>query len=181
MGETTQEQLKALEKKIQALEDELQQVRQSAQGTKETFQEKKVTPVWAFWKNDFFLSTADENFWMKIRGNLHFDTKFYGGNSNNPTHFEGTGALELLVRYTRTETDEDLFIAGILEGADTVDEYTVGLSWTWNPMVRWQLNYVRLEGEGNQDDVIRTGSGSSKGYEWVDDEDMIGLRMIFKF
>jgi len=37
LGETTQEQLKALEKKIQALEDELQQVKQTAQGTKETF------------------------------------------------------------------------------------------------------------------------------------------------
>lgn len=49
---------------------------------------KKAEPVLGFWKNDFFLSTPDEKFWMKIRGNLHFDTKFYGGNSNNPTEYD---------------------------------------------------------------------------------------------
>jgi hypothetical protein len=43
-------------------------------------------------------------------------------------------------------------------------------------MVRWQLNYVHLDGNG-----IRTGSGDSGGYKYVDNEDMVGLRMIFKF
>jgi uncharacterized protein (UPF0335 family) len=93
----TQDQLKALEDRIQALEKELQQIKGEVQPVKvevqqpvakDTFQGKKVTPVYTFWKDDFYLSTPDENFWMKIRGNLHLDTKFYGGNSNNPTEFD---------------------------------------------------------------------------------------------
>jgi len=50
----------------------------------ELAKEKDAIPVVAYWKNDFFLSTPDEAFWMKIRGNLHLDTKFYGENSKNP-------------------------------------------------------------------------------------------------
>jgi phosphate-selective porin OprO/OprP len=102
MGETGQDRLKALEEKIQALESQLNQVKQAfeselnqmkaasskTKAEEELIEKKGATPVVAFWKNDFFLSTPDENFWMKIRGNLHFDTKFYGGNSNNPTEFD---------------------------------------------------------------------------------------------
>ena len=92
MGSTDQEQrINALEQKLNALENELQQLKKEARSeekTKETFQKKKVTPAFTFWKNDYFLSTEDENFWMKIRGNLHFDSKFYGGNSNNSTEFD---------------------------------------------------------------------------------------------
>jgi phosphate-selective porin OprO/OprP len=95
-GDITQDRLKALEDRIHALEKELQQIKNEAQQAKgevqpiakDTFQGKKVTPVYAFWENDFYLSTPDENFWMKIRGNLHLDTKFYGGNSGNPTEFD---------------------------------------------------------------------------------------------
>ncbi|UCG81375.1 MAG: hypothetical protein JSV60_03610 [Desulfobacterales bacterium] len=444
-AETGEDRLKALEDKIQALEQELQQIKDTAEATEKVAEKKKATPVFAFWKNDFFLSIPDENFWMKIRGNLHFDAKFYGGNSNNPTHFDirrarfdfqgmwykyiyfrcqaefadkpyarnfwadykfrdwlhlragqmkppfstswwttdnnvhflergvstpitpyfdrgfwiwgdvadntltwnlgaftgagmdydynkgdvddhkdyvarlfytpfknqegsvlqglnlcvegttgresvatsrfegrgygaavrddkfwtwdtsvtgtiesrdrwgaevhyiggpfslsseylvtkwndievsggstedgditswstwvsyfvtgeqkrvsnfgwkapkpkenfdpvhlkGTGAWEILARYTKTVTDENLFDSGILKGADTVDEYSVGLSWTWNPMVRWQLNYVHLHGNR---DGIRTGTSDNVGQtDYVDDEDMVGLRMIFKF
>jgi phosphate-selective porin len=444
MAQTSQEQLDTLEKKINALEEELQQVKSTASGTKDTFEGKKVEPVYSFWKNDFFLSTADENFWMKIRGNLHLDTKFYGGNSSNPTHFDvrrarfdfqgmwykylyfrcqaefadspymrnfwadykfrdwlhlragqmkppfstawwttdnnvnflermagtpmytyfdrgfwlwgdvlentltwnfgvftgagmeldykkgdiddhkdwvarlfytpfknqkdslleelhlciegtygnqsvstnrfenkgygaavrddkywtwtdknseigkrnrwgieahyicgplsfsseylvidwddieltngvkengkarswgtwvsffltgeqkkvsnfgwkqpkpksifdpvnlkGTGAWEVLARYTNTSTDDCLFDSGILYGADSVNEYTFGVCWTWNPMVRWQLNYVHLNGNR---DGIRTGSSDdADGTGYVENEDMVGLRMIFKF
>lgn len=444
MGQSGQERIKALEDKIQALEQEVQDIKATAAGVKEEFQKKKVKPVFAFWKNDFFLSTPDEKFWMKIRGNLHFDSKFYGGNSANPTHFDvrrarfdfqgmweeyiyfrcqaefadspyarnfwadykfrdwlhlragqmkppfstawwttdnnvnflermsgtpmypyfdrgwwlwgdvldktltwnlsgftgagmeldykkgdlddhkdyvarlfytpfkndegsalqglnlcleastgrqsvptsrfeargygaavrddkfwtwdtavaneigsrdrwgaeihyicgplslsseylvtqwddidtttgltedgevtswgtwvsyfltgekkkvsnfgwrqpkpktnfdfvhlkGTGAWEVLARYTHTDTDDSLFNTGILTGADEVDEYTIGVCWTWNSMVRWQLNYVHMEGNR---DGIRTGSSDSGGTGYVENEDMVGLRMIFKF
>jgi len=443
MGQSGQERIKALEDKIQALEQEVQDIKATATGMKEEFQKKKVKPAFAFWKDDFFLSTADERFWMKIRGNLHFDTKFYGGNSANPTHFDvrrarfdfqgmweeylyfrcqaefadspyarnfwvdykfrdwlhlrggqmkppfstawwttdnnvnflermagtptypyfdrgwwlwgdildktltwnlsgftgagleldykkgdiddhkdyiarlfytpfkndegsalqglnlclqgsigrqsvpttrfegggysavvrddkfwtwntlateigsrdrwgaeihyiygplslsseylvthwdeidtiggltedgevtswgtwvsyfltgekkqvsnfgwrqpkpktnfdpvhlkGTGAWEVLARYTHTDTDDSLFDTGILTGADEVDEYTIGVCWTWNPMVRWQLNYVHLDGNR---DGIQTGSSDSGGTGYVENEDMVGLRMIFKF
>ncbi|MDY6989966.1 MAG: porin [Thermodesulfobacteriota bacterium] len=91
MGKTSDEKLEALEKRIEALEGELEQVRQPFSNTKaarEIIEKRKATPAFAFWKNDFFLSTANEDFWMKIRGNLHFDTKFYGGNSHNPSEFD---------------------------------------------------------------------------------------------
>jgi phosphate-selective porin len=90
-------------------------------------------------------------------------------------HLKGTGAWEVLARYTYTETDDRLFDSGILFGASEVNEYTLGLCWTWNPMVRWQMNYVHLHGNR---DGIRTGD---KDKIWVSDEDMLGLRMIFKF
>ena len=65
----------------------------------------------------------------------------------------------------------------ILKGASKIDEYTLGLCWTWNPMIRWQLNYVHLKGHD-----IQTGSqGNMSKTNRVDNEDMAGLRMIFKF
>ncbi len=132
---------------------------------------------WSTWVSVFLTGEKKKvsNFgWKQPKPKTNFD----------PVHFEGTGAWEVLARYTRTETEEDLFTKGILEGSDCVDEYSVGLSWTWNPMVRWQLNYVRLEGDPvrNNQGGIRTGSGDSvDGTKWVENEDMIGLRMIFKF
>jgi len=97
----------------------------------------------------------------------------------NLVTLKGTGAWEILVRYTSTKTDKSLFKDGILKGADDVNEFTVGLCWTWNPMVRWQLNYVHIHGNH---DGIRTGS-SDNVYQtaYVKNEDMAGLRMIFKF
>ena len=92
IGSTDQEQrIKSLEQRLKALEGELQQLKKDTQtkkGSKETFRKKAVKPSFTFRKNDYFLCTEDEQFWMKIRGNLHFDSKFYGGNSNNPTEFD---------------------------------------------------------------------------------------------
>jgi phosphate-selective porin len=104
----------------------------------------------------------------------------------DPVHLKGPGAWEILARYTSTKTSESMFephsYAGvddyqILEGASRVDEYTLGLSWTWNPLVRWQLNYVHLDGHGIQSGVSDTLAGTNR----LDNEDMVGLRMIFKF
>jgi len=103
----------------------------------------------------------------------------------DPRVKRGPGAWEVLLRYTRTSTSAGLFeeteYAGdsycVLAGAPDVNEYTVGLNWTWNPMVRWQLNVVRLDGEG-----LRTGSASSaEGTRRVDRDEMVALRMIFRF
>ena len=58
---------------------------ESATKGEELIAKKKATPVVAYWNNDFILSTPNEEFWMKIRGNLHFDTKLYGSNSANPS------------------------------------------------------------------------------------------------
>ena len=91
MGKSSDDQLKALEEKVQALEHELEQVKKTSSKAfegDEMVEKLDATPAFAFWKNDFFLSTADKQFWMKIRGNLHVDTKFYGNNSNNPTEFD---------------------------------------------------------------------------------------------
>ena len=132
---------------------------------------------WSTWFSYFITGEKKEvsNFgWKQPNPKTDFD----------PLHLKGTGAWEALVRYTGTKTSESLFdlydYAGtdyyILEGASRVDEYTLGINWTWNSLVRWQLNYVHLDGNG-----IETGAGSSEGKEKVDNEDMVGLRMIFKF
>ncbi len=132
---------------------------------------------WSSWVSYFITGEKKEvsNFgWKQPKPNTDFD----------PLHFQGTGAWEILGRYTSTKTSESLFDTyvyggntySILEGASRVDEYTVGLSWTWNALVRWQLNYTHLDGND-----IETGSGSWKGKKSVDNEDMVGVRMIFKF
>jgi len=132
---------------------------------------------WSTWVSYFLTGEQKSvsNFgWKQPKPTTDFD----------PLHFQGIGAWEILGRYTSTKTSESLFdthvygtdIYNILEGASRVDEYTLGVSWTWNPLVRWQLNYVHLDGNG-----ILTGSGSSEGKNRVDNEDMVGLRMIFKF
>ncbi len=96
----------------------------------------------------------------------------------DPAAGTGRGAWEILVRYTRTETSRSLFTAGILTGASEVDEYTVGLNWTWNPLVRWQLDYVHVQGNGKG---IQTGSADSGGTKRLPDDDLYGLRVILKF
>jgi phosphate-selective porin OprO/OprP len=124
---------------------------------------------WSTWVSYFLTGEQKKvsNFgWKQPNPKINFD----------PINFKGTGAWEVLARYTSTKTSDSLFDHNILTGASRVDEYTAGLAWTWNPMVRWQLNYVHLNGNG-----IRTGSGDSGGYKYVDNEDMVGLRMIFKF
>jgi phosphate-selective porin OprO/OprP len=124
---------------------------------------------WSTWVSCFLTGeqkTVSNFGWKQPKPKKNFD----------PVNLKGPGAWEVLARYTSTKTSESLFDTGILAGASRVDEYTAGLSWTWNPMVRWQLNYVHLDGNG-----IRTGSVDSGGYKYVDNEDMVGLRMIFKF
>lgn len=103
----------------------------------------------------------------------------------DPHRRNGPGAWEVLLRYTKTDTAENLFRTAvygdetyrILEGAASVDEYTAGVSWTWNAMLRWQLNYVHLDGDG----LLTGDSRFPEGTRRVDKEDMVGLRLIFKF
>ncbi|MFH1842343.1 MAG: porin [bacterium] len=124
---------------------------------------------WGTWVSLFLTGEKKQvgNFgWKQPKPNRNFD----------PVNHAGVGAWEILCRYTRTETSKSLFDSGLLIGASQVDEFTFGVCWTWNPMVRWQLNYVHLAGEG-----IQTGSNDSGGTRRVDQEDFAGIRMVFKF
>ncbi len=149
----------------------------ASDGTKVISDDGGITS-WSTWVS-YFLTGEQKgvsNFgWKQPKPKTKFD----------PVHLKGTGAWEVLARYTSTKTSESLFDTNIylgndykiLEGASRVDEYTLGLSWTWNPMVRWQLNYVHLDGHG-----IESGSANEmEGENRIDNEDMVGLRMIFKF
>lgn len=105
----------------------------------------------------------------------------------NPVKMQGRGAWEVLARYTHTDVSEKLFdrtIIGantfrILDGAPWTDEYTAGVNWTWNPLVRWQLNYTHITAGGSGlfsgDKATLAGEGQSQN------EDMVAMRMIFKF
>ena len=88
--------MKNLEKRVLDLEDELRRFKKKehvdepskTEANEKNPGEEKEPSAFTLWKNDFILRTSDNNFWMKVRGNLHFDTKFYGGNSENPTQFD---------------------------------------------------------------------------------------------
>jgi len=93
--------------------------------------------------------------------------------------------LEFLFRYTYTDTDDSLFepviylgnTYRILQIADKVDEYTVGVDCTWNPMVRWLYNNVHLGVEG----VLSADTSTAEGSDRIEHENMLGVRIIFKF
>ena len=111
----------------------------------------------------------------------------------------GAGAWEILARYSRTWSDSSLFrqtpvdgfdasspllpadyagatpgatntvSASVLDGADHVNEATLGVSWTINPMVRIQLNDVFLwaprhdrDGDGDNDNYLLSGAKSNQ-------------------
>jgi phosphate-selective porin len=135
---------------------------------------------------------------------------------------DGPGAWEVLGRYSRTWSDRDLFdavrvtgfvpeasglppgyggatpgagnsvTASVLDGAHEVNEVTLGLSWTVNPMVRIQLNDVFLwapssdrTGDGVNDNLLVSGALTAQSNpdlkfrrsEW---ENAVMLRFIFK-
>jgi len=137
---------------------------------------------WSTWMSFFLTGESKQvgNFgWKQPKPKKDYD----------PVNLSGPGAWEVIVRYTRTETDEDLFkpvtYGGddyvILSGSHHVDEYTAGINWTWNPMVRWQLNYVYLAGDDKYGGIRSGDKENEDGYEYVETEEMIGLRMVFKF
>lgn len=134
----------------------------------------------------------------------------------------GIGALEVLARYSRTWTSEVLFrrqrVTGfapgsptlpggypaalpgernaanvsILDGAHDVHEWTLGLSWTLNPMVRLQLNNVLLwaprldrDEDGENDNKLISGAMSNQSnpelkYRRTAWENVVMGRFIFK-
>lgn len=137
---------------------------------------------WSSWLSVFLTgeSKGVSNFgWRQPSPNKDYD----------PVTMQGPGSWEVLARYTRTETSEELFEPVtygvdryvILSGAQVVEEYTVGISWGWNAMVRWQLNWTRLDCNDDFGDIRTGDSANLDGVEYVETEDMIGLRMIFKF
>jgi regulator of replication initiation timing len=82
------EENKALEERVKTLEKKLEEVEKTTATVKKeeaVTKEKKGSPAFAYWRNGFYLATPDDNFNMRIGGNIHFDTKFYGGNSENPS------------------------------------------------------------------------------------------------
>jgi phosphate-selective porin len=134
----------------------------------------------------------------------------------------GAGAWELLLRYSWTRTDAHLFdkvpVAGytpaspalpigyagatpgalnqvsvsVLDGAHEVHEFTLGLVWTVNNMLRIQLNDVFLwappsdrNGDGVNDNLLVSGAKSNQAdlfrkYRKMSWENTVMLRVIFK-
>jgi phosphate-selective porin len=132
----------------------------------------------------------------------------------------GAGAVEVLARYSATWTDRRLFQAravsgfeptdarvpsgaptpgagasanvAVLDGAHELHEWTLGVSWTLNPMVKLQLNDVFLwapdgdrDGDGENDNLLLSGAKSGQSdpelkkarTSW---ENAVMFRLIFK-
>jgi len=108
------------------------------------------------WKNGVFTRTKPkQNF-----------SPFKGG---------GTGAWELLFRYSRFDADEDFIKKGIVKAGsytDEADSYTVGLNWYINPMVVMKLNWVHTK----YDDDLPGKNGKT-----FDDENAIMTRFQIEF
>jgi hypothetical protein len=134
----------------------------------------------------------------------------------------GKGAWELLARYTLTRSDQALFesvkvpgfssdspdlppsysgavpgegnstTAAVLDGAHEVNEVSVGLNWTLNPMIRFQLNDVFLwapsadrDGDGVSDNFLISGAFTAQAdparrYRKTKWENAVMFRIIFK-
>ena len=137
---------------------------------------------WSSWAGLFFTGEQKKvgNFgWKRPKPAKNFD----------PVNFTGPGSWEIIARYTHTETDENLFKMAdyrgenyrILKGAHVVDEFTVGLNWGWNAMVQWQLNYIYLFSDDKYGGICTGNEDNPDGLKYVKSDDMIGLRMIFRF
>jgi len=81
-------ELEALRRAVAELEQRLDAGQAEAQEGDALAAKKETMPVVAYWKDDFVLSTRDESFWIKIRGNLHFDSKFLAREAGNPSGFD---------------------------------------------------------------------------------------------
>jgi hypothetical protein len=127
-----------------------------------------------------------------------------------PVGAGGPGAWEVLGRYSRTWTSRNLFRSGevdgydgtpgegnsvklaVLDGAHEVHEFTLGVCWTLNPMLRIQLNDVFLwapsadrDGDGVNDNLMVSGGKSDQsdpGLKAIKTsyENAVMLRLIFK-
>lgn len=62
---------------------------------------------------------------------------------------KGPGALELALRYSKTDLGDELFIV------EAQSEFALGINWYLNPVTRLMLNYTRtdIENKGNLDGI----------------------------
>ena len=135
---------------------------------------------------------------------------------------DGPGAVEILARYSRTRTDRRLFDsvpvdgvtpgalvlpddylgatpgagnhlrAAVLDGAHAVNEVSIGVNWTVNPMVRVQVNDVLLwappadrDGDGVNDNLFLSGAFTARDDPALRDrrtrwQNAILVRLVFK-
>jgi len=155
----------------------------SAKTTKMLDEDGRITS-WSTWVSYFLTgeSKTVSNFgWRQPNPKVNFD----------PVNLKGPGAWEVLARYTHTEVGDNFYKKNgsysIATGTPWTEEITLGVNWTWNPMVRWQLNYTHIkaaDGTGPTGETYGLYSGSTDSYEGekqTSNEDMLGLRMIFKF
>lgn len=153
----------------------------ATKSTKVIDEDGRITS-WSTWVSYFLTGEGKEvsNFgWKQPNPKVNFD----------PVNFTGTGAWEILARYTHSEVSDGLLsetdFGGstyrIMSGAPWTEEITLGLCWTWNPMVRWQLNYTHIEAPTGERGIFAGDRNNLEGEDQTSNEDMAGLRMIFKF
>ncbi len=131
----------------------------------------KITSL-SVWTSYFLTGEKKEvnNFgWRDPRPKKNFDL------------FKGTwGAWEILARYTHTKTDEEFFKLRILNGASRADEYTIGINWALNPMVKIQFNDVYISANGLLSGADSNQWNSTEKGKKRDHENAVLFRLIFK-
>ncbi len=95
------------------------------------------------------------------------------------------GAFCPTFSYTFTRTTQNLFDAGVLDGASQLHSFVLGLNWLWSSMIRWQFNlmYLHATATGPGEGLI-AGENEHKGCSWLltehrRDEWMFGARVKF--
>lgn len=87
------------------------------------------------------------------------------------------GAIQPTFSYTLTKTTEDMFKYGVLEGAEEVHSFVIGLNWLWSAMIRLHFNYMYLHSSGANG--LITGDHENNPVapkEYREDEHMFGMR-----
>ncbi len=85
------EQIRALGGNLEVIEKKLEEIEiiaRAAEKREALLKEEKKIPLVAYYKDDFWLETPDKEFQLRVRGNIHFDTRFFDGESGAPNSFD---------------------------------------------------------------------------------------------
>ncbi|MDR1291713.1 MAG: OprO/OprP family phosphate-selective porin [Planctomycetaceae bacterium] len=91
-----------------------------------------------FLTGDYRKFSADNAAWGAVDQKHNLDLKKVGDHN----FAEWLGAWEIAAKWGYVETSQLFGLSGTNGFAGSVNDFTLGLNWYWNPQTRWLFNYI---------------------------------------